>query len=72
MRKIDIKTLAYSSCEGFENYYERFVEYYAEQNLYFSEDELIITTGGFKAIYFILGSITYPGDEIHQLRTFLC
>ncbi len=59
-----IEVLAYSRSEGSEQYRQKIADYYANNSIDVSADEIIVTTGGSEALLFVMGSITDPGDEI--------
>jgi aspartate aminotransferase len=59
-----IETLAYARSEGSEEYRTKLANYYVNNNIPVSADNIIVTTGGSEALLFTIGSITDPGDEI--------
>ena len=60
----DIKTLAYARSEGTETYRKKLVNYYKKHHINLSPNNIVVTTGGSEALFFAIGSITDPGDEI--------
>jgi aspartate aminotransferase len=59
-----IETLAYARSEGSEEYRTKLANYYIDNNINVSANNIVITTGGSEALLFTIGSITDPGDEI--------
>lgn len=59
-----IKTLSYARSEGSEEYRIKLTKYYEKHNVDVKENDIVVTTGGSEALFFSLGSITDPGDEI--------
>jgi aspartate aminotransferase len=59
-----IETLAYARSEGSEEYRAKLANYYIDNNINVSANNIVITTGGSEALLFTIGSITDPGDEI--------
>ena len=64
VRNSNIKVLAYSRSEGSENYRKKLSDYYAKKSISVCEDDIIVTSGASEALFFTLGSIMDPGDEI--------
>ena len=64
VKNSDIKVLAYSRSEGSENYRKKLSDYYAKKSISLSQDNIIVTSGASEALFFTLGSIMDPGDEI--------
>jgi len=60
----DIETLAYARSEGTETYRKKLVNYYKKHHINLSPNNIVVTTGGSEALFFAIGSITDPGDEI--------
>jgi len=58
------KVLEYSPSDGYRNYREKLVGYYAKYNINLTADDIIITTGGSEAVLFAFLSCLNPGDEI--------
>lgn len=54
MRRIDRKVLEYSPSEGIRSFREKLVTYYAKFNINVDVDDIIITTGGSEAVFFLL------------------
>ena len=59
-----IKTLSYARSEGSEEYRIKLTKYYEKHDVDVKENDIVVTTGGSEALFFSLGSITDPGDEI--------
>ena len=65
VKNTDIKILAYSPSQGFEDYRERLAKFYRENsNLPVNTEDILITTGGSEALSFVMSSICDTGDEI--------
>ncbi len=60
----NIEVLSYARSEGSETYRKKLVDYYKNNNIDVSSNDIIVTTGGSEALLFTLGSITDFGDEI--------
>ena len=59
-----IEVLSYARSEGSETYREKLANYYANNDIHVTANNIIATTGGSEALLFTIGSITDPGDEI--------
>ncbi|SEE54525.1 aspartate aminotransferase [Tenacibaculum sp. MAR_2010_89] len=59
-----IEVLSYARSEGSEQYREKLSNYYINNDIHVSANNIIATTGGSEALLFTIGSITDPGDEI--------
>lgn len=59
-----IEVLSYARSEGSEEYRTKLANYYANNNINVSPNNIIATTGGSEALLFTIGSITDPGDEV--------
>lgn len=65
LRNIDLKVLAYAPSQGFQEYREALVGYYARATgAIVTPDEIMVTTAGSEAITFALAVLTDPGDEV--------
>ena len=64
VKNSDIKILAYSRSEGSENYRSKLAQYYSKKNISVNLNDIIVTSGASEALFFTLGSIMDPGDEI--------
>ncbi len=64
LRGVDRKVLEYSPSDGFLSLRKRLVEYYAQYQIKFTPEEIIVTTGGSEAVLFAFMSCLNPGDEI--------
>ncbi|MFD0933004.1 pyridoxal phosphate-dependent aminotransferase [Psychroflexus salinarum] len=60
----DLEILSYSPSSGFESYKKKLANYYVNNGIDITSDDLIVTTGGSEALLFTMGSITDPGDEV--------
>ena len=60
----NLQTLAYARSEGSEEYRTKLANYYINNNINVSANDIVITTGGSEALLFTIGSITDPDDEI--------
>ncbi|WP_299002147.1 pyridoxal phosphate-dependent aminotransferase [uncultured Tenacibaculum sp.] len=59
-----IEVLSYARSEGSEEYRTKLANYYANNDIHVTANNIIATTGGSEALLFTIGSITDPGDEI--------
>ena len=64
VKNSNIKVLAYSRSEGSENYRVKLAEYYFKKKITINQNDIIVTSGASEALFFTLGSIMDPGDEI--------
>ena len=64
VKNSNIKVLAYSRSEGSENYRKKLTKYYLKKNISVNQNDIIVTSGASEALFFTLGSIMDPGDEI--------
>ena len=64
VKNSDIKILAYSRSEGSDNYRRKLAQYYSEKNISVNLNDIIVSSGASEALFFTLGSIMDPGDEI--------
>ena len=64
VKNSNIKVLAYSRSEGSENYRKKLSDYYSKKNISVCDQNIIVTSGASEALFFTLGSIMDPGDEI--------
>ena len=60
----DRPVLEYSASQGVPELIDGIAQYYRRYNMYFEEDEILITNGGSEAILFSLITIADSGDEI--------
>ena len=60
----DRPVLEYSASQGVPKLIDGIAQYYRRYNMYFEEDEILITNGGSEAILFSLITIADSGDEI--------
>lgn len=59
-----IDVLAYSRSEGSDEYRNKLANYYQQNNIDVSKEDIIVTTGGSEALLFAMGTIADYGDEI--------
>lgn len=64
IKGIDREILEYSPSQGYLGLRTKMVKYYAEHGIFFSPDDVIITTGGSEAVLFAFLACLNPGDEI--------
>ena len=64
IRNIDRQILECSPTQGNLSYREKLVEYYRNDNIHVTPDDIIITCGGSEAVLFAFMSCLNPGDEI--------
>lgn len=60
----DVEVLAYSRSEGSDEYRTKLANYYQQNNIAVTKDDIIVTTGGSEALLFAMGTIADYGDEI--------
>lgn len=70
IKKFSTKTLAYGPSKGFRETRIAFKKYYAKHGIKFSEEEILITTGGSEAILFALTASCDPGQEVIVFEPF--
>jgi len=58
------EVLSYELSTGMPELIKSFIEYYKKHNIYFDEDEILITNGGSEALIFSLMAICDDGEEI--------
>ena len=59
-----LEVLAYSRSEGSDEYRNKLANYYQQNNIDVSKEDIIVTTGGSEALLFAMGTIADYGDEI--------
>ncbi len=59
-----IEVLAYSRTEGSEIYRKKLSNYYKNQDIHVTHNDILVTTGGSEALSFAMGSIADAQDEI--------
>lgn len=64
VRTHSLDILAYTRSEGSEDYRRKIAQYYVQNNIHVSHNDIIVTTGGSEALLFAFGTIMDPGDEI--------
>ena len=70
VKEADIHVLSYARSEGSETYREKLVQYYKQNSIEVTANDIVVTTGGSEALLFTIGSITDYGDEIIIPETF--
>jgi aspartate aminotransferase len=64
IKNIDLNIIEYGPSAGYESYRKKLAQFYTNQNVKASTEDILITTGGSEALLFALGSIMDQGDEI--------
>ena len=64
VKNATIHVLSYARSEGSETYREKLVNYYKNNDIDVTANDIVVTTGGSEALLFTIGSITDYGDEI--------
>ena len=64
VKNADIHVLSYARSEGSEIYREKLVNYYKQNDIQVTANDIVVTTGGSEALLFTIGAITDYGDEI--------
>ena len=64
IKNIDLNIIEYGPSAGYESYRKKLAQFYINQNVSVSFENIMITTGGSEALLFALGSIMDPGDEV--------
>ncbi|MDG2396185.1 MAG: pyridoxal phosphate-dependent aminotransferase [Flavobacteriaceae bacterium] len=64
IKKNKLKLVPYGSSEGSINYRKSLCEYYSENKIHISPNDILITTGASEALTFTLNCICDAGDEI--------
>ncbi|WP_035670689.1 pyridoxal phosphate-dependent aminotransferase [Flavobacterium sp. 83] len=64
IKNIDLSIIEYGPSAGYESYRKKLAEFYTNQDVKVSFEDIMITTGGSEALLFALGSIMDQGDEI--------
>ena len=64
IKNIDLDIIEYGPSAGYESYRKKLAQFYIQQDLAVSFENIMITTGGSEALLFALGSIMDPGDEV--------
>lgn len=63
VQQADIRVLDYGPSAGLDSYRAVLADYYQQQGLAVTADDIIVTTGGSEAIMFALLACLNPGDE---------
>lgn len=58
------KIVKYTNSRGTAELLDAFVNYYAQLDIEFSHDDLLVTHGGSEALIFTISAICSPGDEV--------
>ena len=64
IKNLNMKVLAYSKSEGETELRLKIAEYYRKLGIGIFETEIIVTNGASEALFFSLGSVMDPDDEI--------
>lgn len=64
IKNIDLTIIEYGPSDGYESYRKKLAQFYTNQDVKVSTEDILITTGGSEALLFALGSIMDQGDEI--------
>lgn len=64
VKNFDEKVLKYTFSQGIPELIDAIIKYYKKYDMYFEEDEVLITNGGSEALLFSLISIADDGDEV--------
>ena len=64
VKNTNMQVLSYARSEGSEVYREKLVNYYKQNEIEVTANDIVVTTGGSEALLFTIGSITDYGDEI--------
>ncbi len=64
LQSLDMKVIAYSPSDGNSSYKQGLVEYYKDNNIHISTEDILVTTGGSEALFFTMASCFNPGDEL--------
>lgn len=64
IKNIDLNIIEYGPSAGYESYRKKLAQFYVNQNVAVSFEDIMITTGGSEALLFALGSIMDPEDEV--------
>ncbi|MDB2384930.1 pyridoxal phosphate-dependent aminotransferase [Polaribacter sp.] len=59
-----LDVVAYAPTSGSDSFREKLVEYYHENNIIISTEDVLITTGASEALYFTMSAIADFGDEV--------
>lgn len=64
VKNFDEKVLKYTFSQGIPELIDAIIKYYKKYDMYFEEDEVLITNGGSEALLFSLIAIADDGDEV--------
>lgn len=64
LKEIDREVLEYSPSDGYRDYRENLVKYYAKLRIDLKPEEIIVTAGGSEALLYAFLSCLNPGDEV--------
>jgi len=64
LKNVDREILEYSPSDGYLSLRTKLVQYYSQYGIFFSPDQIIVTTGGSEAVLFSFLACLCPGDEV--------
>ncbi len=64
LKELDREVLEYSPSDGYRDYRENLVKYYAKLRIDLKPEEIIVTAGGSEALLYAFLSCLNPGDEV--------
>ncbi|HNY02031.1 MAG TPA: pyridoxal phosphate-dependent aminotransferase [Bacteroidales bacterium] len=64
IRHTDLKVVEYSHSAGILSYRKKLTEYYRQNGIEVTPDQMIVTTGGSEGILFAMLTCLNPGDEV--------
>ncbi|MBO4499859.1 MAG: pyridoxal phosphate-dependent aminotransferase [Bacteroidaceae bacterium] len=64
LKSVDREVLEYSPSQGFFSLRKKLCDYYAQYQIKFDPDDIIVTCGGSEAVLFAFMTCLNPGDEI--------
>ncbi len=70
VKNLKLKTIAYAPSQGLPETLQAWQKYFKDNEINFSTDEMIVTSGGSEGIIFSLSAICDPGDEVMVLEPF--
>lgn len=64
LHNFDRKVLEYSPSDGFYSLRRKFCDYYAQNDIHVTPEQVIVTTGGSESVLFSFLATLDPGDEV--------